>query len=70
MAVSLRKLGQAENQQSLNAITQYSYDAASNLTSVTDPESQRTNYSYDTLSRRTQETRPLGQSLEEPLIYS
>jgi len=47
-----------------SAVTQYTYDAAGNRTSVVDPENHTTSYAFDTLSRNTAVTQPLGQTVQ------
>lgn len=49
-----------------NARTEYTYDAAGNLTSVKDPENRVTAFEFDALSRNTKIVKPLGQEA----IYS
>ena len=42
----------------------YTYDAAGNVTKVTDPKLQETDYTYDTRSRLLSVEQPLGQTVE------
>ncbi len=43
--------------------TKLGYDAAGNVTTVTDPENSTTTYGYDGLSRLISVTQPLGQTV-------
>jgi RHS repeat-associated protein len=55
---------------SLDAVTRFEYDAAGNLTAVTDPEDRRTEYDYDLLGRQISVTDPedgVWQTTYDPL---
>ena len=41
-------------------MTRYAYDAAGNMTSLTDPDGNVTSWTYDALNRGVSETNPLG----------
>jgi len=59
-----RRVATVESGVSPNPRTEFTYDAAGNLTSVKDGENQTTSYAYDALSRNTRVTQPLGQYVE------
>ena len=45
-------------------VTTFAYDAAGNVTSITDPRNQESEYAYDTRSRLVSVEQPLGQTVQ------
>jgi len=58
-AIQVKELGVSPN-----PVTLFSYDAADNLLTVTDPESNTTTYTYNALLQKTSEAKPLVQTLQ------
>ncbi len=57
-ALTPAQVAQMSTPNSAGVVTEYAYDAAGNMTSMTDPMGRVTNYTYDDLNRQTEVIQP------------